>query len=92
MNSRRTARPDGRYRTAPLRGLWTHTRGGFYHDGRFATLADVIAHYDQHFDLGLSAERATGSRGVSEVALTPRDERTADWISGKDFVGQASGG
>jgi len=20
------------------KGLWTHTRGGFYHDGRFATL------------------------------------------------------
>jgi hypothetical protein len=47
--------PDGRYRTAPLRGLWTHTKGGFYHDGRFATLADVIAHYDQHFELGLTA-------------------------------------
>jgi hypothetical protein len=29
--------PDGRYRTAPLGGLWTHTRGGFYHDGRFTT-------------------------------------------------------
>ncbi len=27
--------PDGRYRTTPLRGLWTHTKGGFYHDGRF---------------------------------------------------------
>jgi mono/diheme cytochrome c family protein len=47
--------PDGRYRTAPLRGLWTHTRGGFYHDGRFAKLADVIAHYDDFFDLDLSA-------------------------------------
>lgn len=47
--------PDARYRTAPLRGLWTHTRGGFYHDGRFATLGDVIAHYDQAFGLGLSA-------------------------------------
>ena len=30
--------PDERYRTAPLRGLCTHTKGGFYHDGRFATL------------------------------------------------------
>jgi hypothetical protein len=47
--------PDERYRTAPLRGLWTHTRGGFYHDGRFATLADVIAHYERTFGLGLSA-------------------------------------
>jgi hypothetical protein len=22
------------YRTAPLAGLWTHQKGGFYHDGR----------------------------------------------------------
>ena len=47
--------PDRRYRTAPLRGLWTHTRGGFYHDGRFPTLAVVIGHYDQTFGLGLNA-------------------------------------
>jgi hypothetical protein len=47
--------PDGRYRTAPLRGLWSHATGGFYHDGRFATLAAVIDHYDTHFALGLSA-------------------------------------
>jgi len=47
--------PDGRYRTAPLRGLWTHAKGGFYHDGRFPTLAAVVNHYDSHFALGLSA-------------------------------------
>lgn len=41
--------PDGRYRTAPLAGLWAHQKGGFYHDGRFATLADVIGHYNVHF-------------------------------------------
>jgi cytochrome c peroxidase len=46
--------PDGRYRTAPLAGLWTHTKGGFYHDGRFATLADVVDHYDALFGLPLS--------------------------------------
>lgn len=46
--------PDEAYRTAPLGGLWTHTEGGFYHDGRFATLADVVEHYDAFFDLGLS--------------------------------------
>jgi cytochrome c peroxidase len=46
--------PDGRYRTSPLRGLWTHMQGGFYHDGRFPTLAAVIDHYDAHFSLGLS--------------------------------------
>lgn len=38
--------PDDRYRTSPLKGLWTHTKGGFYHDGRFATLLDVVNHYD----------------------------------------------
>jgi hypothetical protein len=47
--------PDRRYRTSPLRGLWTHGTGGYYHDGRFATLAAVIDHYDKHFSLGLSA-------------------------------------
>jgi len=46
--------PDRRYRTAPLRGLWTHTKGGFYHDGRFATLGDVVDHYNATFRLGLS--------------------------------------
>jgi hypothetical protein len=46
--------PDRRYRTSPLNGLWTHTKGGFYHDGRFATLADVVNHYDSCMSLGLS--------------------------------------
>jgi hypothetical protein len=41
--------PDRRYRTSPLKGLWTHTKGGFYHDGRFATLRDVVEHYDTFF-------------------------------------------
>ena len=48
--------PDKRYRTAPLKGLWTHTKGGFYHDGRFATLLDVVKHYDTHFDLSLTEQ------------------------------------
>jgi len=46
--------PDLRYRTSPLKGLWTHTKGGFYHDGRFATLLDVVNHYDTLFSLGLT--------------------------------------
>jgi len=46
--------PTGMYRTAPLAGLWTHQKGGFYHDGRFATLPDVVNHYDAHFKLNLS--------------------------------------
>ena len=46
--------PDGRYRTAPLAGLFTHQKGGFFHDGRFATLGDVVNHYDGCFSLGLT--------------------------------------
>jgi hypothetical protein len=47
--------PDERYRTAPLKGLWTHQKGGFYHDGRFATLGDVVAHYNGFLGLGLTS-------------------------------------
>lgn len=46
--------PDEAYRTSPLKGLWTHTKGGFYHDGRFATLLDVVNHYDTLFELDLT--------------------------------------
>jgi len=46
--------PDGQYRTTPLRGLWSHQKGGFYHDGRFATLGAVVDHYDSCFNLHLS--------------------------------------
>jgi len=49
--------PTGRYRTAPLRGLFAHTKGGFYHDGRFATLLDVVEHYNKTFKLGLDGEQ-----------------------------------
>jgi len=46
--------PTKMYRTAPLAGLWAHQKGGFYHDGRFATLRDVVDHYDGHMKLNLS--------------------------------------
>ena len=46
--------PTDGYRTTPLKGLWTHTSGGFYHDGRFSTLREVMDHYDTHFALGLT--------------------------------------
>jgi len=48
--------PDRRYRTTPLRGLFTHEKGGFFHDGRFATLRDVMDHYDGAFGLSLSEQ------------------------------------
>jgi hypothetical protein len=46
--------PERMYRTTPLQGLFSRSKGGFYHDGRFATLGDVVNHYDRHFKLGLS--------------------------------------
>ena len=48
--------PDNSYRTSPLRGLFAHTKGGFYHDGRFATLLDVVNHYNQVKKLSLSEQ------------------------------------
>ena len=46
--------PDETYRTAPLRGLFAHMKGGFYHDGRFATLMDVVNHYNNFKKLNLT--------------------------------------
>jgi hypothetical protein len=49
--------PDNRYRTEPLRALFDTRKlhkGGFYHDGRFQTLLDVVNHYDSVFNLGLT--------------------------------------
>src|SRR3989475_157862 len=47
--------PDKKfYRTTPLRGLFAREKGGFYHDGRFADLNEVIAHYSQVLRLALT--------------------------------------
>jgi len=51
--------PDETYRTAPLRGLFAHTKGGFYHDGRFATLLDVVNHYNSFKKLNLTDQEKT---------------------------------
>jgi hypothetical protein len=48
--------PDSRYRTAPLNGIWAHQKRGFYHDGRFPTLMDVVNHYDTFFKLNLTQQ------------------------------------
>jgi hypothetical protein len=46
--------PTRMYRTAPLQGLMTHQKGGFYHDGRFPNLRAVVEHYDGVFKTFLS--------------------------------------
>ena len=76
--------PDHRYRTTPLKGLWTHTKGGFYHDGRFATLLDVVNHYDTLFLLRLSdgekSDVVEYLKSLGDVALpqTPKDDEDKD--------------
>ncbi len=49
--------PDEHYRTSPLKGLWTHQKGGFYHDGRFPTLRDIVDHYNTLFGTGLTEQQ-----------------------------------
>ena len=49
--------PDRRYVTTPLRALFDVKKlhkGGFYHDGRFVTLENVIDHYNGLLKLQLS--------------------------------------
>jgi hypothetical protein len=48
--------PDLRYRTSPIGALFTHFKGGFYHDGRFQTLGNVVDHYDTCLALGLTSD------------------------------------
>ena len=48
--------PDNTYVTHGLKDLWTHTKGGFYHDGRFATLMDVVNHYNDFKNLSLKED------------------------------------
>lgn len=68
--------PDLRYRTSPLKGLWTHTKGGFFHDGRFATLMDVVNHYDTLFSLGLTdAEKSDIVEYLKSLGDAPQAQR-----------------
>jgi len=55
--------PDGVYKTMNLAGIFVRengrfmrvsNKGRFYHDGRFATLLDVVNHYNTRFSLGLT--------------------------------------
>src|SRR5215216_106135 len=70
--------PDLMYRTSPLKGLWTHTKGGFYHDGRFATLLDVVNHYNTLFSLGLTNREKNDLveylKSLGDTAVPHRDD------------------
>jgi hypothetical protein len=52
--------PERSYVTTPLRALFDTEKihkGGFYHDGRFASLSDVVEHYDRFLKLRLSPDQ-----------------------------------
>jgi len=71
--------PDKRYRTAPLAGIFSRPKGGFFHDGRFATLQDVVDHYDTLFSLGLSKHEKSDLveylKSLGDAPLhTPKDD------------------
>jgi len=60
------------FSTAPLRALWDSKKihkGGYYHDGRFATLKDVIEHYNEHLSLGLTDKEKNDLLEYSKVDL-----------------------
>ncbi|HEX8720740.1 MAG TPA: DUF4214 domain-containing protein [Pyrinomonadaceae bacterium] len=86
--------PDERYRTAPLNGLWTHQKGGFYHDGRFATLLDVVNHYDGFFQLGLTGQEkgqlVEFLKSLPSAATAVNVNDSTDFVSQhyRDFLGR----
>jgi hypothetical protein len=51
--------PDLQYRSAPIGALFTHLKGGFYHDGRFPTLNAVVDHYNSCMNLQLTSGEKT---------------------------------
>ena len=46
--------PDNSYVTPQLKGLWSRSKRGFFHHGRFPTLGAVVDHYNSCFGLNLS--------------------------------------
>ena len=63
--------PDERYRTTPLGGLFTRAKGGFFHDGRFPTLLDVVNHH---------AERGIGNDGVTLGLTAPEKADLGEYL------------
>lgn len=65
LTSAGTTLPNGFYKTMNLAGLFvrenglfmdTKNKGRYYHDGRFATLLDVVNHYNDVFKLNLTPQ------------------------------------
>jgi hypothetical protein len=69
--------PDKRYRTTPLKGLFAHQKGGFFHDGRSRRSATWSA-TTTGTCLRPYRGAIAGSRRVSQVALTPGAQEADD--------------
>ena len=68
--------PDDRYRTSPIGDLFTHFKGGFYHDGRFPDLAHVVDHYNTCKSLGLTpSEKSDLIQYLLSLTFGPQDPR-----------------
>jgi hypothetical protein len=68
LSSTGTTLPNGFYKTMNLAGLFVRenglfmdpkNKGRFYHDGRFATLLDVVNHYNDVLKLNLTPQEAS---------------------------------
>ncbi len=75
--------PDKKYyRTTPLKGLWARAKGGFYHDGRFATLKDVVDHYNNFSGLGLADQEKNDLveylKSLGDVSVTVGVDENVD--------------
>jgi len=69
--------PDHHYRTSPIGDLFTHSKGGFYHDGRFATLSDVVDHYNSCMSLRLtSSEKSDLLQYLLSLTFGPQGSLT----------------
>src|SRR5215469_285856 len=69
--------PDHHYRTSPIGDLFTHSKGGFYHDGRFATLSHVVDHYNSCMSLGLSSsEKSDLLQYLLSLTFGPQGSQT----------------
>jgi hypothetical protein len=74
--------PDRGYRTSPIGELFTHFKGGFYHDGRFATLGNVVDHYNTGMALGLTpSQRSDLIQYLLSLTFGPKDSQNTSGAS-----------
>jgi hypothetical protein len=57
--------------------LFTHFKGGFYHDGRFATLDAVVDHYNSCLAVGLTGtEKSDLVQHLLSLTFEPQQAET----------------